>query len=92
MNLLELEDAQQLITQRLIEAEQRRSARLAAAGQRLQGRAAWLSQKAERASRQAERAICEAREHAPGCSHPTTRRRSRTNDRVDFVNRIGSGS
>ena len=53
--------ARELHSSRMVEVEEIRRARRAAAVQRLQRRAERLSHKAERASRQAERAASQAR-------------------------------
>lgn len=61
MSYLETDLARELHHVRMVEVEEFRRARRAAAAQRLERRAARLSHKAERVSRQAERAASKAR-------------------------------
>ena len=60
MSFTETDLARELYRERLVEVEESRRARRAAAVQRLERRAARLSHKAERASRRAERAASQA--------------------------------
>ena len=61
MNYTSADLARELHSSRLVEVEELRQARRAAAVRRLQRRAARLSRKAERVTRQAERADSQAR-------------------------------